>query len=105
MLSSAIALTRNRQHGVQYPVSTTAHFGFGIAGVDEPSINLPRYTWPDVISSVMTWFYMQYISTFLEYAGVGGGIWYFVLYLSFVQQLYGDPDGASHLSSRRPRRQ
>lgn len=42
-----------------------------LLGVDEPSINLPRYTWPDVISSVITWFYMQYISTFLGYAGIG----------------------------------
>lgn len=44
------------------PEPTKKYFGCGIArggSEREPSINLPRYTWPDVISSVITWFYAQ----------------------------------------------
>ena len=31
-------------------------------GENVPSISLPRYTWPDVISRVMTWFYGRAVS-------------------------------------------
>jgi hypothetical protein len=57
-----------------------------------PSINLPRYTWPDVISRVMTWPYVIAISRRTR----NGRRSRQRAHLGFVQELDRNAYGACH---------